>query len=78
MKIKGMSHVCRKDNAFHRLNKLFAFRRLEKGRKGFCVWEFRWVGVVWSALVELLVNMDRRTTYRCEGWRIEGRCGFES
>lgn len=49
MRIRGLSQVCRKERVFHRLNKVFAFRRLEKGRKGFCVWEFRWVGVVWSA-----------------------------
>ena len=63
MRIKGMSQVCRKDNVFHRLNKVFAFRRLEKGRKGFCVWEFRWAVEVWSASVKVLVN--RGATYWC-------------
>lgn len=41
MRIRGLIHVCRKEKAFQRLRRLFAFRRFEKGRKGL-FWGFRW------------------------------------
>ena len=31
--MRGLSHVWRKEKAFHRRKRVFAFRRLEKGRK---------------------------------------------
>lgn len=39
--MRGLIHVCRKEKAFHRLKRDFAFRRLENGRKGL-IWELRW------------------------------------
>ena len=33
MTMSGLIHVCRKEKAFHRLKRDFAFRRLEAGRE---------------------------------------------